>query len=281
MLLIRLCEMGFLKKSIRKMLSLLRGSQPAHSMYSGDYGSWAAAKEQCQGYDSENILNKVAASLLQVKNGTAVYERDSVLFDKIQYSWPLLAGLLRAAAENGNNLSVLDFGGSLGSAYFQNRGYLSSLHSLSWSIVEQAHFVARGRQDFADAVLKFYPSLDDALLAEKPNLLLLSSVVQYLPEPYAFLAGVIEKEIEYIIVDRTAFLVNEDGSYRDGELLTVQVVPEWIYPASYPAWFFNKQAFCSLFWGKYDLVAEWQGVDLIDSPKCSYEGLLLKRKSAA
>ena len=45
-----------------------------------------------------------------MKNGEAVYERDSVLFDEIQYSWGLLAGLQKAALENDGKLCVLDFG---------------------------------------------------------------------------------------------------------------------------------------------------------------------------
>jgi len=46
------------------------------------------AMELSTGYDSERILGKVRDSLLKVKRGEAVYERDSVLFDKVQYSWP-------------------------------------------------------------------------------------------------------------------------------------------------------------------------------------------------
>lgn len=32
---------------------------------------------------------------LKVKRGEAVFERDSVLFDEIQYSWPVTAALIR------------------------------------------------------------------------------------------------------------------------------------------------------------------------------------------
>ena len=38
------------------------------------------------GYDSQLILDKVLTSTLKVKNGEAAYERDSVLFDEIQYA---------------------------------------------------------------------------------------------------------------------------------------------------------------------------------------------------
>ena len=81
---------------------------------SGDYHSWDEALASSAGYDSEIILEKTRAALLKVKNGEAAYERDSVLFDEIEYAWPLLAGLMWVAARCQGTLNVLDFGGSLG-----------------------------------------------------------------------------------------------------------------------------------------------------------------------
>ena len=60
----------------------------------GNYANWQEAQIRSVGYDTEEILGSVRDSLLKVKNGEAIYERDSVVFDQIQYSWPLLAGLL-------------------------------------------------------------------------------------------------------------------------------------------------------------------------------------------
>src|SRR3954454_17330299 len=62
--------------------------------WSGDYKKWEDAKQLTHSYDDSIILDKVKQALLKVKSGEAVYERDSVLFDKIQYSWPLLSVLL-------------------------------------------------------------------------------------------------------------------------------------------------------------------------------------------
>ena len=122
----------------------------------GNYDSWEALLQKTTGYDSEIILNKVKNAMLQVNEGQAVYERDSVLFDKIHYSWPLLAGLLRIAALKKNRLSVLDFGGSLGVSYYQNRVFLSDLEELRWSVVEQDAFVKCGKEYFKTKHLKFY-----------------------------------------------------------------------------------------------------------------------------
>ncbi len=66
-------------------------------------------------------------SLLKVKRGEAVYERDSIVLEKFQYSWPLTSGLLYAATMSNSKLNVLDFGGSLGSSYYQNRNYLKGI----------------------------------------------------------------------------------------------------------------------------------------------------------
>jgi putative methyltransferase (TIGR04325 family) len=73
--------------------------------------------EASTGYDSEIILEKTRDALLKVKNGEAAYERDSVLFDEIQYAWPLLTSLMWVAAQAKGILNVLDFGGSLGTTY--------------------------------------------------------------------------------------------------------------------------------------------------------------------
>ena len=70
-------------------------------VFEGNYASWEDATAKCDGYDAEHILTRVLESTLKVKSGDAIFERDSVLFDEIEYSWPLLAGLMWAAARNG------------------------------------------------------------------------------------------------------------------------------------------------------------------------------------
>ena len=126
-------------------ISLCKRWQGKGIAYSGDYASWQDALANSMGYDSGIILEKVSSALAKVRSGEAVYERDSVLFDKVEHSFPLLAGLFRVAVENEGKLSVLDFGGSLGSTYFQCRDFLSVLPQLNWCIVEQDKFVGRGR----------------------------------------------------------------------------------------------------------------------------------------
>jgi len=263
------------KKLLKELLPPIinnRISFPQKSEYGwfGDYDSWDSAQKECGGYDDEAILSKVKDALLNVKNGQAVYERDSVIFDKIQYAWPVLAGLLRAAAENQNQLSVLDFGGSLGSSYFQNRSFLGGLNCLNWSIVEQMHFVKCGRHYFENDELNFYKNFHQCIDEKHPDVLIASSVLQYLEKPYEILQTFANSKIKWIIFDRTAFLISNDK-----DRLTIQIVPPDIYNASYPAWFFNKQRFLQSFSDSYDLIAEFDCMDKANIPS-QFKGFLFK-----
>jgi putative methyltransferase (TIGR04325 family) len=243
-------------------------------LWSGNFASWSEAASNCTGYDSANILQECKDALLKVKTGQAAYERDSVLFDTIQYSWGLLAGLQRAAIGNDGYLSVIDFGGSLGSTYYQNKAFLNNVKKLEWSIVEQENFVNCGKEYFGNSELKFYKSLEECLLVTKPHILLLSGVLQYLEYPYKWIEKFLNHGFSYIILDRTSFV----KAAKD--ILTVQQVPEEIYAASYPAWFFGERLMNSIH-EKYDSLATfdngftppavlnggmqvyWQGVILI------------------
>ncbi|GDY23840.1 methyltransferase, TIGR04325 family protein [Verrucomicrobiota bacterium] len=237
----------------------------------GSYPTWAAATQDATGYDAVIILEKTKAALLKVKNGEAVYERDSVLFDKIQHAFPVLAGLLRAAQAHDGRLCVVDFGGALGSSYFQCRGFLKVIRQLEWLVVEQAAHVTCGKEHFASAQLHFHPTIEECLTRHQPNALLLSSVLQYVSDPYGLLKSLLRHKISHVIIDRTAFLQS------DRERLTVQHVPSAIYPASYPAWFFSESQFHSAVTAAgYQLVADFPGTDDIspEGEKAYFKGFI-------
>lgn len=264
-------------KSLKKIEQKLRSKRkkPKYG-FLGDYASWDEAKAESFGYDSDKIIEKVKDSLLKVKNGEAVYERDSVLLDKKQYSWPLLAALFCIASANNNKLSLIDFGGSLGSTYFQNRELLSSLNELKWFIVEQENFVEAGKKYFEDEHLKFFFTIDSCLTEEKPNAILLSSVMQYIEKPFELLEFILSKNFEYIVFDRTAFVDSEK------DIITVQKVPPDIYEASYPARFFNEEHFLSYFSANYELIGDFDSycdpsAELKEN-KIYWKGFFFKRR---
>jgi putative methyltransferase (TIGR04325 family) len=265
--------MSSLRKKIKQ---LFRGARRGGITVTGDYRSWEEAARDSGGYDSAVILEKTCAALLKVKNGEAVYERDSVLFDKIAHPFPVLAGLLRAAQADNGRLCVVDFGGALGSSYFQCRAFLSVVTKLEWLVVEQAAHVARGRKIFASDQLNFFETVDECVVAHQPNALLLSSVLPYLPKPYEVLAELLGYGFSHVIVDRTGLLES------DRERLTVQRVPDSIYPASYPSWFFGETAFLKAFEkAGYRLLADFPGTDRIspEDEKANFKGFIFEKSS--
>lgn len=256
-------------------LQQLFSRKPAGVRFTGNFKSWEEAKRCSTGYDTPEILEKTRAALLKVKAGKAAFERDSMAFDKMEYDFPLLEGLTRAAQQNDGRLSVLDFGGSLGGTYFHCRNYLSSLRDVRWSVVEQPAHVACGMTDFANDELRFYKTVDDCLREQNPNTVLLSGVIQYLPEPYRFLRDVVEKRIAFVLVERTAFSKNGE------ERLTIQHVPASLYVASYPMWILSEPAFRQIFTADYDLICEYPSAyeAQLETERVVFKGFQFERKS--
>lgn len=258
------------------VLVLFTSLRTKSATYKGDYGSWNEALTNSTGYDSDIILEKVSSALQKVKSGEAVYERDSVLFDEVEHSFPLLAGLLRVAAENEGRLSVLDFGGSLGSTYFQCRNFLSVLPQMNWCIVEQEKFVQRGCDLFETNQLRFFYTVQESVDLMRPNVALLSSVLQYIQSPLDIIKSFINTDIEYIIIDRTPF-----SSLDNKNWLCVQHVSPEIYQASYPCWIFSESWFKKSLLGEFDLIADFEGSDgggSVGELPFQFKGMVWKRR---
>jgi len=240
--------------------------------WKGDYLTWQQAKNASTGYDTDKIIDAVKNALLKVKKGEAVYERDSVIFDEIQYSWPLLAGLMFVAVKLGE-VKVLDFGGSLGSTYYQNKKFLDRIESVSWSIVEQERFVEAGKTEFEDNRLNFFHTVDECVIKNRPNVLLLSSVLQYIEKPYELLDDILKHDFEYILIDRNPFV-----NLR--EKITLQVVSPAIYEASYPCHFFNEERFIEYFAKKQYLIVETFISNDGKNNDCIFKGMILEKNHA-
>ena len=263
-----------IKKEFKKIIPnfVLRFVTGLFYGWRGNYSSWHEAEKKSSGYDLQNILEKVKESTLKVKNGIVPYERDSVTFNKIQYSFPLLSELMWIAAQNEGSLNVLDFGGSLGSSYYQNKRFLDDLKQVNWYIVEQENFVKVGLETFSDDRLHFYYSIDECLKSHDIDVILLSSVLQYIEEPYKLLEIIINKNFKYIIFDRTAFITKADR-------VTIQKVHPAIYKASYPCWFFNESKFISFMKEDYDLIVDFiafGSANIISE----FKGFIFKNKNA-
>lgn len=253
------------REYLRQVYAALRDTSPKKSspcqpsrppVFSGDYPSWQAASLECGSYDAGEIFKKTKAAALAVRDGRAAFERDSVLFDKPEHRWEVLSAMFWQAAKDQGRLSVLDFGGSLGSVYYQSRAFLDDLPLVKWGVVEQPHYVDFGNKELSTSALSFFFNMDACISAIKPNVALFGGVLQYLPSPYTVLEKVLSHQIPSVVFDKFALLD------QPVDRITVQRVPPEIYDASYPAWFFSESRFTKFIESAgYTFRAEWRNID--------------------
>ena len=53
--------------------------------------------------------------------------------------------------------------------------------------------------------LKFYVDLNECFSERRPNCLFLSSVIQYLEDPYQWLKVFVDSKVDFILIDRMPF----------------------------------------------------------------------------
>jgi len=227
--------------------------------FEGDFPNWETAQRASDGYDHDDIVQRVFEAEGKVRSGAAADERDSVLFDTVQFSLPVMAALARIASLRRAPLRVLDFGGAFGGMYRQYRAFGLPAPA-SWNVVEQAGFVGRA-QAFETAELRFHLSVEDVLSQGLPDVALFSSVLQYLERPDDILMKMRLAGVPHVVIDRTPCHAGE----RD--LLAIQHVPAEIYRASYPCWIFSRSRLLRTMKDSYKVIASfedangpWQGL---------------------
>ena len=247
--------------------------------WKGDYKTFEEAKAKCTGYDEDHILGKVVETTSKVRSGEAAYERDGIIYDEVNVNFHLLNALLLISARNNNKLTLIDFGGSLGTSYYQNIQFLSHLTELNWCIIEQPNYVDAGKKGFENEHVKFYYTMEECLAAHSnPDFLLLSSVLQYIGKPHELLGSILSAKIPYFMIDLVGY------NDADEDRITIQYVPPVFYgiAASYPCTFFGKakiEAQIAQYYQKvFGFISE-PDIYYIQLKPFNYEGSLWKLKA--
>ena len=255
----------------------------------GNFASWQKALDYCEkynhgkGYEAANIIDKVSHAIQEVRNGNAEFERDSFLFYEKDYNYQLLSALFLAfnGIDSSRPVQVVDFGGSLGSTFFQNRSLFATMKQpVVWNVIEQRHYVDRGRKEIPE--VNFYYDIEEYKNKSEDNsfdILLLSAVVDYIPDPEVF-ANLLEYPWKYILIDRSFY------HPEDKEVISVQTVPPSIYDAQYPLWLRSESKQKNMMASKeFEEVMRWASPfsmpyinDLGVTSNIPLRGFLYKRK---
>ena len=231
----------------------------------GPYDSYEDAAEHSSGYGSKFILDRVYMAVVDVLEGNSAYERDGTTFairPSINHLRRLLSTYLK------ENDVVVDFGGGLGGAFINNRDLFSHLNR--YIVVEQSNFVEAGRElsQKYNVRIQFTDNLDQ--LTAKPDIIILSSVLQYIPNAEQVLQDVAEFLPRVIIIDRTAFA--PDNSSQNW---WIQNVPDYYeIPLSYPNRPLSVDNILSSL-RQYSVVEKW--INPFDPEAPPHGGLLLCR----
>jgi putative methyltransferase (TIGR04325 family) len=199
------------------------------SHFEGPFASWTLAVAQSETWDAPEITE------LSLRSALVAFAA-RLLNDPV-YSHTMIAFLLLAASRDGG-LNIIDFGGGLGSGYFQNARLLRLMSSsVRWNIVERPIFVKLGIEHFQNDALRFYSSLSEAIARSKSNSLIFSGSFQYIEEPFALIDEAARSAIRILAFDRTLTW----GKPDDGIFL--QHPPKTHYRATYAVRCFSKHRF--------------------------------------
>lgn len=240
--------------------------------FEGNYATWSLAEEAGRGYDDPAILEKVYRTTLQVINGEAKYERDSVAFYETAYTYHLmmLVGIMCSQRETVN---IVDYGGALGSLYWQNKEILDEYigKTIVWKVVEQPNYVQCGREKIQNDNITFWESIDEV---EKADIVIFSGVLQYLENYREIIQKTIALNPRYILLDRT--FTSEKSR------IVVQHVCQEIYEGTYPAKIFGKSEIADLLKG-YRLMAEFPSFvdtdEYVDGMVVKVKGMIFQSES--
>lgn len=206
----------------------------------GPFASWDAASQRATGWDSPAIIEQALAAALKVKTGAAVFERDSRPYDRIIYSPTILAALLLAVARY-RKLSVIDFGGALGSNYYQNIKLLRALPTIpiSWNVIERPALAKLGAAQFQTPELQFHAEL--AAVKLEDAVLLFTGSLQYVADAFGFLDEAI-RGIDIVALDRV--LVSSKAEHA---IFVQHLDPKRFGRVTLPTWCFSMDGLIGWF----------------------------------
>jgi putative methyltransferase (TIGR04325 family) len=206
----------------------------------GPFASWAEAAERATGWHNPILTELALAAALKVKDGTAAFERDSRPHNRIIYSPTILTALLLAAARH-RRLNVVDFGGALGSNYYQHLKLIRALPDLpvSWNVVERPALAKLGVEQFQNSELRFHDDL--AALRLDQAVLMFTGSLQYVAGAFGLLENAV-RDFDIIALDRLYVSPAADHApyvqHLDPRRFGAVTLPMWCFAkAALIAWF--------------------------------------------
>ena len=255
-------------RAVSKMLRYLNSSHPNHLNLQGPETSYASARDHSEGYDSSLVLLKVKEAIESVLDGDAVYEPDGTAFEQSPVGLKITELLSRYLLDG---MVLVDFGGGLGGTWVNHQALFRPANQ--YIVVEQVGFVKAGRAlaDERGLPVSFLESLDE--LAVRPEIVLLSGVLSYLPNFEHVLKEITDLMPDLIIIDRQAIAPQQDAS---SSWWLQREESYYGKPLSYPIQLIKQNQLMQWLRG-YDCIESWRNE--FDAVIPEHHGFLFAKKS--
>lgn len=230
----------------------------------GSYKNYSDALKNSNGYQESIILNKVEDAIIKILEGEDVWERDGSIFPNPQPKQKIVEIIEKISNKK---LSIIDFGGGLGTLYINNRKLFKSIKK--YYVIEQENFVISGNNISKkyNLPIKFLTSLKN--IEFNPDIIIFSSVLQYIPNLEEILMQTYKLEPQIILIDRTCYTNNSEMKWHNQ---FIECYYEKII--SYPIRPLKKKYILNLL-NNYKVVKKWVNDFDVEIPK--HEGIMLKK----
>lgn len=195
--------------------------------------SWESAVTKSSGYESVNVVEPIVAAARRVQSDTQTSNLSNSRYQQIA------TGMLYCISQDrlsiGQSIRVLDVGGG-GADYFHQFQKFAPQIKLDWTVLETPAMVEAMSNEFGGSLtnLRWVNSIQNT--SESYDLVLCSSVLQYIENPFELLATLVQKS-EFIVMNRIPLVDSSE------HFVAVQRIISNGKRASYPVHFFGEKTF--------------------------------------
>ena len=232
-------------------------------------GSWESAVARSSGYESANVVEPVVTAARRVQIDSQTSNVSTSRYQQIA------AGLLYCVSQgrfsSAEPIRVLDVGGAGADYFYQFQKYAPQIN-FDWTVLETPALAEAMSNEFGRNLsnLRWVSSIENT--NEIYDVVLCSSVFQYVEKPFELLATLVKKS-EFLIVNRISLVDSPE------HFVAVQRIISNGKRASYPIHFFAEKKFLNEMSQYGDVEMRWLVVEdqpVINRKAQSNQGLVLR-----
>ncbi len=232
-------------------------------------GSWESAVAKSSGYESANVVEPIVAAAKRIQDCAQASNFLTTRYQQIATG--MLHCISQAQFDVGGPIRVLDVGGGGADYFYQFKKFARQIN-FDWTVLETPALAQAMSNEFGrnPTNLRWISSIENT--NETYDVILCSSVFQYVEKPFELLATLVRKS-EFLIVNRISLVDSSE------HFVAVQRIITNGKRASYPVHFFADQKFLNEMSQYGDVEMRWLVVE--DQPVVNWKaqanhGLVLR-----